>query len=165
MLRGELATVKNVTHELDLFPVAHFACHCTVDVRDPGKSSLVLYDGKEQGLTVAEISRLDLKNAGLAYLSACETTFTPLAFSDEALHVTGAFLLAGYRDVIGTLWPVLDDASADIAEQVYQSLTGNGAHPPHTNLSAAALHEAIRTRSVSDPGHPSRWAPHIHVGG
>jgi tetratricopeptide (TPR) repeat protein len=165
VLRGELATVKNVTDKLDLFPVAHFACHCVVDFRDPGKSALVLYDGKERGLTVAEISRLQLANGRLAYLSACQTTSTALAFSDEALHVTGAFLLAGYRDVIGTLWPVLDDASADIAEQVYRSLTGNGDHPPHTHLSAAALHEAIRTRSESDPGHPSRWAPHIHVGG
>ena len=70
-----------------------------------------------------------------------------------------------YRDVIESLWPVLDDASADIAEQVYRSLTGDGGHPPHTRRSAAALHEAIRTRSASDPGRPSRWAPHIHVGG
>lgn len=165
VLSGEHATVTNVTGALDRFPVAHFACHCTVDVRDPGKSSLVLYDGKERGLTAADISRLDLKNAGLAYLSACDTTATPLAFSDEALHVTGAFLLAGYPDVIGTLWPVLDEAALAIAEQVYVSLTGNSAHPPRTQGSAVALHETIRARSASDPRHPSLWATHIHVGG
>jgi CHAT domain len=165
VLSGERATVANVTDALKRSPVVHFACHCVVDSSDPGKSSLLLYDGAERGLTVTEISRLHLTDARLAYLSACDTTSTALAFSDEALHVTGAFLLAGYRDVIGSLWPVLDEAGSHIAEQVYVSLTGDGGHPPHTRLSAAALHEAIRTSSESDPDRPSRWAPHIHVGG
>jgi len=165
LLNGKHATAANVLAALDRFPVAHFACHCLVDGYDPGNSQLVLYDGAQRSLTAAEISRRHLPNARFAYLSACRTASTTSAFSDEALHATGAFLLAGYRDVIGTLWPVWDHASADMAEQVYRRLTGDGAHPPRTHLSAVALHEAVRTCRDSDPCRPSRWAAHIHVGG
>lgn len=165
LLHGKHATAANVLAALDRFPIAHFACHCLVDGYDPGNSKLVLYDGAQRSLTVAEISRRHLPDAKFAYLSACRTASTTSAFSDEALHATGAFLLAGYRDVIGTLWPVWDDASADIAERVYRRLSGDGAHPPHTYLSAVALHEAVRTCRDSDPYRPSRWAAHIHVGG
>jgi hypothetical protein len=157
VLDGKHATVANVLAALGQFPVAHFACHCLVDGHDPGNSRLALYDA-QRGLTVAEISRCRLPDARLAYLSACETASTTPAFSDEALHATGAFLLAGYRDVIGTLWPVWDGASPDIAERVYRRLTGDGAHPPHTRLSAVALHETIRACRDTDPGRPSRWA-------
>jgi hypothetical protein len=38
-------------------------------------------------------------------------------------------------------------------------LTGNGAHPPRTHLSAVALHEAIRACRNQRPGRRSRWAP------
>jgi CHAT domain-containing protein len=52
------------------------------------------------------------------------------------VHITGAFQLAGYRNVVGTLWPVNDATSADIARTTYEKLTQGGDTAPRTDLSA-----------------------------
>jgi len=54
----------------------------------------------------------------LAYLSACETTYTPRALADEAIHLTSAFLLVGFSGVIGTLWRV-PDAVAETTARLF----------------------------------------------
>ncbi|WP_206306823.1 CHAT domain-containing protein [Streptomyces sp. F001] len=70
---------------------------------------LVLHDGTE--LRVTEVSRLDL-NADLAFLSACSTARGGYVVPDEAITVASAFLLAGYRNVVGTLWPLYGERLA-----------------------------------------------------
>ncbi|MCF6477035.1 CHAT domain-containing protein, partial [Nonomuraea sp. MG754425] len=44
---------------------------------------------------------------------------------DEAMHITTAFQLAGFQQVIGTLWPVNDTIAARVAEGVYAGLGGD----------------------------------------
>jgi len=95
--------------------VAHFACHGHVDWTDPARSSLILTDHATTPLTLADIITLNL-DADLAYLSACDTAVTAPRLADESLHITAAFHLAGYRNVIGTLWPINDQAAAQQVE-------------------------------------------------
>jgi CHAT domain-containing protein len=61
------------------------------------KSGLMLEDGH---LMLGDIIKLDLPKAGFAFLSACQTMTgeeTPL---EEASHIAGGILLAGYRSVV-----------------------------------------------------------------
>ncbi len=58
-------------------------------------------------------------SAELAFLSACETAQPGARLADEAIHLASAFSLAGYRHVIGTLWPVGDQHAVDIADDIY----------------------------------------------
>jgi CHAT domain-containing protein len=74
------------------------------------------------GTSVARLSRLDLPGAALAYLSACATSQTSAGLADEAVHVTSAFQIAGYAQVIGTLWPAGDKISSEMARSIYASL-------------------------------------------
>src|SRR5207249_4816555 len=104
-------TSEAVLGALPSHGVAHFACHGRSDTDDPGASALLLSDAADHPLTVTEIYRQNLTGAELAYLSACSTTDTRPRLADEAVHITAAVQLAGYRNVIGTLWPV-DDRSA-----------------------------------------------------
>lgn len=63
----------------------------------------------------------------LAYLSACSTTANSAdSLIDEAIHLTSAFQLAGFRHVIGTLWEVADQHSVSIAKTVYETLRDEG---------------------------------------
>jgi hypothetical protein len=163
VLTGPQATHDTVLADLPRHPAAHFACHGISDWSDPDASHLLLHDHETQPLTIGHISRLDLPGAELAYLSACNTSDASPRLLDEAVHITAAFQLAGYRNVIGTLWPVEDRAASSIATEFYNQLTDGGRHQPNTDNAACALHHAIRAFRAAHRS-PARWAAHIHVG-
>jgi CHAT domain-containing protein len=164
VLEGAAATRDSVLAALPGHPVAHFACHAlSADGDSADASRLIVTDDAARPLTVACISRLDLPQADLAYLSACSTAGPDLD-GDEGGHVTAAFQLAGYRSVIGTLWPVQDRTASRVAAVVYAELTAGGVRSPATDGSALALHHAIRQLRAANLGSPVRWTAHVHVG-
>ncbi|MFI6963964.1 CHAT domain-containing protein [Streptomyces sp. NPDC050255] len=156
-------TRDTVLSTLPSHGIAHFSCHGEADWTDPARSHLVLTDHATAPLTIADITALDL-TAELAYLSACDTSRTAPRLADESLHITGAFHLAGYRHVIGTLWPVDDRTAAQLGTDFYAHLTDNGTAPPQTDLSALALHLATTRLRSRYPHVPSLWAAHTHTG-
>jgi len=147
-------TRKTVLEGLPAHPLVHFACHGYANWTDPGASMLILPGDRAAPLTVADISALQLTGS-LAYLSACDTTVTSPNLADEAIHITGAFHLAGYAHVIGTLWPVNDATARDLTRDVYGQLTRDGSAPPDVSHAAHALHHA--TRRLRD--HPGDEPP------
>jgi hypothetical protein len=161
VINGPAATRDAVLAALAEHRVAHLACHGVSDWTTPQSSRLVLADHATAPLTVADIAALRL-DADLAFLSACETTEAPARLTDEMVHITSAFQLAGFRQVIGTLWPINDSAACEIATKIYAVMTGNGTGPPDTGGAAAALHTVIR--EYRDIWAPTRWAAHVHVG-
>jgi CHAT domain/Tetratricopeptide repeat len=143
--------------------IAHFACHGHADGADPAASRLLLDDHATVPFTLADITALDL-DADLAYLSACDTARTTPKLTDELLNLAAALHLAGYRHVIGTLWPVGDTAAAEIAESFYAHLTRHGTCAPDADQAAYALHHAIRRQRDRNPHAPTDWASHTHTG-
>ncbi|MFJ2266632.1 CHAT domain-containing protein [Streptomyces sp. NPDC087849] len=162
-LTGPEATASRVLAELPHHSLAHFACHAVNDPADPSAGRLLVHDHLERPLSIRDIARLNL-TADLAYLSACETARTGPRFAAEAIHLTSAFQIAGYRHVIGTLWPVADDAAADIAVDVYDNLPQRPDGTPDTDHIALALHHALRRLRHAYRRVPTRWASHLHVG-
>jgi hypothetical protein len=132
---------------------AHFACHAKSSWPDPSDSHLLLHDGP---LRVRDIGGLNLKTAFLAFLSACNTAYSGARLTDEAIHISSAFQLAGYSHVIGTLWPIADEAAREIADRIYACLAD---HRP-----ANALHDAVGKTRTKYPDSPFLWASHIHIG-
>jgi len=164
VLSGAQATYESVVRALPAHPVAHLSCHGLTFWENPAAGMLLLHDYVTRPLTVEQLSAMELPYAELAYLSACSTSNTHPYNADEALHITGAFQLAGYRRVIGTLWPVNDTTSVEITRATYADLTHGGSTPPRTELSARALHRAVRDLRDRYPASPSLWAGYIHVG-
>jgi hypothetical protein len=159
-LLNEQATRDRVLDALPRYPIVHFAGHCVTDLATPSASGLLCHDGADHPLTVAQISRLDLPAAALAYLSACSTSQTSAALADEAVHVTTAFQLAGYGQVIGTLWTVGDRTCAQVARDVYQALRQD---TTRTASAAQSLHNAVQAIR-REAGHEAAWAPYVHIG-
>jgi hypothetical protein len=157
-LTGAQATRAAVLAALPGHASAHFACHAYSDPDEPSRSHLVLHDHRASPLTVADVARLDLGGARLAYLSACATAESSAALPDEVVHIASAFGLAGYPDVIATLWPIADEPAVHVADGVYRGITVDG-HPP-----ALALHDAVRAMRRRFPEDPWLWAPFIHYG-
>ena len=140
--------------------IAHFACHGVTHPVDPSRSGLLLAD---RTLTVAELAALRLKDTRLAYLSACATAVSDTEeLADEAIHVASAFQLAGFPQVVGTLWPIGDHGARIIATAFYKALLerpGSG-----YGNAAEALHQATSRLRADYPHRPEHWASHIHVG-
>ncbi|WP_282503475.1 CHAT domain-containing protein [Streptomyces rhizoryzae] len=151
VLTGADATRSRLLAALPAATHLHLACHAVADPAGPYGSHLILYD---QPLTVAEISRFRLGHGEFCYLSACATARSG-QLPDEAVPLGGAFHLAGYGQVVATLWPVEDATAAEAARLFHTS--------PHP-APAAALHDAVRRLRAAAPLLPSRWAGHVHIG-
>lgn len=160
-LVGPRATRRTVLSGLAAHPWAHFACHAGVDPDDPYRSLLLVEDHATRPLTVREISRLRLERPEFAFLSACSTAVTRRDLSDESLHVVTAFQLAGFPQVVGTLWQIDDTVAAGIAEHVYAQLAEAAFDPAGAGI---AVHRAIRLIRDRYPRFPTLWAAHIHMG-
>jgi hypothetical protein len=151
------ATRTATIEALSSATIAHFACHGILDVAAPSESGIRLHDGT---MTVLDVNRLHLRHAELAYLSACSTAVAGSELADEAIHLTSAMQLAGFRQVIGTLWPVPDLVAVQVAEDVYGRLASTGGRLD----GAAALHHAVRGLRESYPDRPFLWASYLHIG-
>ncbi|CAL9420150.1 CHAT domain-containing protein [Streptomyces sp. enrichment culture] len=158
LLKGADADADTVRAALARHPWVHFACHGVQDPGQPSRGRLLLPGG---ALSVLDMARLDLPAAEFAYLSACETAVGGTALPDEALHLAGSLQLAGFSQVIGTLWRADDASSAELAERVYAALAPAREGPPPA---ARALHQAVRTLRARHPDRPLSWAAHVHSG-
>jgi CHAT domain-containing protein len=74
---------------------------------------------------------------------------------------------AGFRHVVGTLWPADDQTSAAVAGDFYARLTaqqrGEGAAGDASGA-GRALHAAVQTVRAAHPKVPTYWANHVHYG-
>jgi hypothetical protein len=110
--------------------VFHFAGHGHTNTTDPSMSHLLVGEnGVKERITVGDLMNMNLRESApfLAYLSACGTGRVVDERSyDESIHLVGAFQLAGFRHVIGTLWEVRDEVCVDMARLVYQGIGSDG---------------------------------------
>jgi tetratricopeptide (TPR) repeat protein len=157
VLADAAATYETVLAALPGARWAHFACHGFSSLADPSASRLLLTDHRQRPLTVADVARQRLGDAELACLSACSTAQPGGRLTDEAIHLAAAFQLAGYRQVIGTLWPIGDRHAVEITADLYGTL-------PATGDAASAVHATVRRMRRRWAGLPSVWASHIQVG-
>lgn len=72
-------------------------------------------------LQASEIVQLKL-NADLAVLSACDTGVGPVAGQEGISTLAKAFLLAGARTVISTLWAIEDETTSFLMNEFYLEL-------------------------------------------
>ncbi|MEU0532322.1 CHAT domain-containing tetratricopeptide repeat protein [Amycolatopsis tolypomycina] len=153
------ATVDTVKHAIVSATWAHFACHARLDGTSSSRGGLCLADGV---LPLAEITKLDLHEAELAYLSACQTAAAGWRHPDEALHLASAFQLAGFRHVIASFWPLRDHLAATAAADFYTTLA-KYTESDHDGASRTLnrVSKALRERHPDDP---HLWAPLMHCG-
>ncbi|KAH7264439.1 CHAT domain-containing protein [Fusarium solani] len=116
---------QDVLRRLKTCRIFHFAGHGVENISDPLRSALLLHDWETDPLTVGDVLEVNLSEGSpfLAYLSACETgQVSKLKFRDESVHLIGAYQLAGFRHVIGTLWGVDDGDSVMMATATYENM-------------------------------------------
>jgi CHAT domain-containing protein len=107
------------------FRVLHFAVHGIADPAFPDRAALVLGSSPASGedglLQVREIRDLSL-HADLVTLSACETGKGKLLGEEGIASLERAFLLAGAKSVIASLWTTDDTYTIALMKRMYQHL-------------------------------------------
>ncbi|MFF3652688.1 CHAT domain-containing protein [Streptomyces sp. NPDC002181] len=161
VLRGADATPGNVVEALKEHGWMHFACHGVSDPDAPSSGALLLH--RAQPLGVTDIAALSIDGAGLAFLAACNTARGGNDLADESIHLASAFLLAGYPQVVGSLWPLGDAAAPVVTGCVYGPVSG-AARGPDLGKVPFGVHEAALRLRAAHPHRPSIWAAHLHVG-
>ena len=153
LLGADATLVRWRAHEPGRYRYLHFALHALVSDQRPGRTALVLADGR---LDLPAIRALDL-DADLVTLSACETALGHRLRGEGVIGLPYAFLAAGARGVLVTLWRVSDRAAADFMEEFYGEI--------HRGVSPETALRRVRQRWVGARAPPSEWAAFVLVGG
>ncbi|MCS6817129.1 MAG: CHAT domain-containing protein, partial [Blastocatellia bacterium] len=151
---GERATLENFFTAAPQAGVLHIATHGAFRPDNPMFSGLRLADG---WLAARDLYSLRLK-AELVVLSACETGLGKQVRGEGLVGLTRAFLYAGARAVLVSLWKVADVSTAELMVRLYRHLKAG-------QSKAEALRRA-RLELLQEEGfvHPFYWAPFILVG-
>lgn len=153
--------------------VLHLACHASVAENARRSAYLALHDGP---LAAEEITGAGGDRLGLVLLAACRSHVSGRGHN-EAYSLATAFLTAGARSVVGSLWPVPDEATSVLMFLTHHFLRTHG-EPPARALRRAQLWMlnpdrelppglpgflAERARRI-DPHDLSAWAGFTHLG-
>jgi len=162
---GFLATRETVLRaDLNQYRYVHFATHGLVDSRYPALSALALSQFDRDGHALAGFLRLDDiysldLSADLVVLSACDTALGREIRGEGLVGLTQAFLYAGTKGLMLSLWQVSDSATAVFMSRFYEQMIKNGA-PPAEALRAAQLSMAAESRWAD----PYYWGAFILLG-
>ncbi len=162
-LAGERATESAFKSLSPAFGILHLATHASFNRLNPMLSALDLEPGgaDDGKLQVHEVLEMRL-HASLVTLSACDTAmasghFAEVPAGDDFVGLTRAFLYAGSRSVLATLWEVDDRSTPALMRGFYSRLDKSD--------KAAALTAAQRElRGNAQYQHPYYWAAFILVG-
>ncbi|MFN2420242.1 MAG: CHAT domain-containing protein [Gemmatimonadota bacterium] len=132
--------------------LVHLAAHAEYRAESPLLSSIELADGR---LTFYDLFDLRLA-AELVVLSGCRTGRQRWLEGDELLGLARGFQVSGAGDLVASLWPVADEATARFMDRLYARLA-----------SGTAIREAMQGAMVEliEAGRlPHEWAAFLLSG-
>jgi CHAT domain-containing protein len=145
---------------LSKFKIIHIASHAVIDNQHPDLSyivlSLVTEDGHPRpGLLLQKtIYRMHL-NADLVVLSLCRSALGVPDPGEGLMSLSRAFLFAGSKSVLASLWEVDDEATAEFMGSFYRHMLQEKNSPSR----ALAMTQAeFRHHRVEKFRNPYYWA-------
>ncbi len=170
-LRGA-ATAGIFRRDLREYSDLHLALHAHMDPVDPRRTGLVFsFSPQDNGLFALEEAWNAKLDANLIVLSACETARGRVLAGEGVQSLAYAFLNAGARAVLATLWRISDRDAGEILQDFEARRQGALAVHPAEALRAAR--QAFRQRNAvrGEPVHsssvlwqPSMWAGYVYIG-
>lgn len=126
-----------------------------IQISMPGAIALAPSNGDNGFLTAKEILGLKLNNTELVVLSACDTGRGRIT-GEGVVGLSRAFIAAGVKSIIVSLWSVPDAPTASLMTDFYRRLQ-------QTPDKAQALRQAMLTTKSQFPS-PIDWAAFILIG-
>jgi CHAT domain-containing protein len=163
VLLGDKATESVFKAQpLEQFRVIHLATHAAADEHYPDRSALVLgvtpHSSDDGLLQVREIMGLRL-TADLVTLSACDTNLGTDEREAGVVNLEQAFLIAGARAVVASLWNVEDNSTTALMKAFYTHLA------EHEDKALALAHaKRDMLDRYGDGFYPYYWAGFVLAG-
>ncbi|MEU9588784.1 CHAT domain-containing protein [Streptomyces sp. NPDC048193] len=156
--------------------VLHLACHAAVTANARRSAYLALNGGRLAAEELTDAAGGPNRRLSLVLLAACSSHVSGRGHN-EAFSLSTAFLVAGADAVVGSLWPVPDEATSVLMFLTHHFLRTHG-EPPAKALRRAQLWMlnpdrelpddlpsalAARSRRI-DPHDLTAWAGFTHLG-
>ena len=154
---GDEARKDRFQERLRQTTIAHFATHGVLNERYPWASYLALA-GENGHLLLDELPRTPLV-ADLVVLSACETGRGRILAGEGVWGFQSQFLSAGAKNVVGTLWRVEDESTAEFMKEFYRQMGPELINYPHALRTAK-----LKLLHSQKWHHPYYWAPFVLYG-
>ncbi len=156
LLIGLGATKSAFEHGVNQHSIIHLAVHGFANVKHPDRAALILLSDQQSGddgiLEASEIVHLRT-NADLVVLSACDTAVGSLQGEEGVANLSLAFMLAGSKTVISTLWSIDDTPALYLMKRFYAHLA---AKDPVAYALTAAKRDMLKTYGAQ--AIPYYWA-------
>jgi CHAT domain-containing protein len=172
---GRNATKKALVGlDLSQYRTLHFATHAVMgdEVKWITQPALIFSPDSTGSpdsdvLKMSEIFDLRL-NADLVVLSACETARGKLSRGEGIVGLTSAFLFAGSRSVIASLWNVSDESTSLFMKSFYASLkSGRSKADALREARLQTMRRQIKSAVTGEQeslASPYFWAPFVLIG-
>ena len=110
--------------------------------------------GRSDGIVTAlKLSGLELKGTDLVVLSACQTGVVDINSTDSVSGLSKAFIQAGAKDIVMSLWSVNDQATKKLMESFYKQM--------QTQANYATALKQAKLEMIRQDMHPFYWGGFI----
>ncbi len=139
---------------LDRYRLIHVASHATTDAEIPQASALILSTVDAKGKPIdgrvlgADFMGVRL-HADTVVLSACDTALGKSVAGEGLIGLQYAVLARGARSVVSSLWPAIDQVTAELMVKFYSTLLNQ--HSTVISAWSAASRAALEG-PYADPG-------------
>ena len=160
-LIGEHATKNEVLKQLSSVALVHIAAHGRMETEEillAPNPSPVSQDPAEEDflLTMKDVLNVHMR-ARLVVLSCCHSARGEIK-AEGVVGIARAFLGAGARSVLVSLWAIDDEATMEFMKIFYQHLMKG-------ESASAALNQAMKSMRASDKfSDVDYWAPFVLIG-
>ena len=160
-LVGKQATKDEVLRRISSVALVHIAAHGKMETGEialapNANSQFLILDKEDYLLTMKDVLKAQIR-ARLVVLSCCHSARGEVK-SEGVVGIAGAFLGAGARAVLVSLWAIDDEATLEFMKFFYQQLV-------HGRSASEALNKAMNSMRQSDRFSAVKyWAPFVLIG-
>ena len=160
-ITGRQATKREVLKRLSSVSLVHFAAHGCMETGeialtpDPDRISTVPTE-EDYILTIGDVLNVQLR-AKLVVLSCCHSGRGEIK-AEGVVGIARAFMGAGARSVVVSLWAIDDEATLEFMKCFYQHLAEGKPASESLNLAMKSLRESDKFCDIK------HWAPFLLIG-
>ena len=143
------------------------------NITNPLEKSLILLHGADKSIkekksdgiiSGLELAGLNLKGTELVVLSACQTGLGDIEEAEGVAGINKAFMLAGAKHIVMSLWSVNDKATAKLMSMFYENIKKKMNYSDALREAKLSMIKIGRKNKSTNYWHPLYWSGFVGSG-